>query len=670
MSWPLVSCAQCAAFLFSLSPAAAQTDVWSGTYGNSWDTAGAYPSSYNWNSGSGYYSDGDAVIFNDGAQNTSIAIQSNGVGPASVNFATASGAAYSYSFSGGPIGDNGLTGVPTTVTLAGTGSVTFASANSYSGGTYIGTSSTLNAAYSGALGTGPVYLQGGNLSVAGGIPGLLQGEITGYANWTGTPANWTPVLGPVNAYTPYETVAPYAPWYQQTTWAYKGYIYFPGNSNGNEVSFGWHIDDAGYLLIDGSPWQGTAAEWNADVTGVLTPGWHQFEWFGSNNGGPGGPSGGIGFGWDPTGNGNLVATMDPGNGSLFTCNGPGTASYANDLHVSGSSTLGLTNSASFNNLNLAGSLHVSGSSGYLSFMGGTISSSPTMNIDGGLIVAIPFLTDNGTSAGAFSKAGSGALVLTGANSFVTGTSFKVSGGSLVAVGQGGGSGPLGSAPIALAGGTLVLAVPVGGPTALTVDLSSSPAGNPLTLSGGNNAIIAGIGAAGSAATIGSVTLTHVNGALTIAAGQGLDLGETDGCTLSLDPGLVFANSGTLSFGPGAFSLAGTSNLLPVGTVSAISGGTLTLAGLESTGTYAPLSGGEVVLSGTYNFSGGTATTLAPAVGGTLVLNELYNTATKGGTLNVANGAFLAAAATAFGQSSGSSAVALESTAARWARQCP
>ena len=72
-----------------------------------------------------------------------------------------------------------------------------------------------------------------------------------------------------------------------------------------------------------------------------------------------------------------------------------------------------------------------------------------------------------------------------------------------------------------------------------------------------------------------------------------------------------------------------------------------------------LSGGEVVLSGTYNFSGGTATALVPAVGGTLVLNELHNTAATGGTLNVANGAFLAGAATAFGQSSGASAVALE-----------
>ena len=68
---------------------------------------------------------------------------------------------------------------------------------------------------------------------------------------------------------------------------------------------------------------------------MLTPGWHQFEWFGSNNGGPGGPSGGIGFGWDPTGNGNLVETMDPGNGSLFTYGNPGTANFANDVYVSG-----------------------------------------------------------------------------------------------------------------------------------------------------------------------------------------------------------------------------------------------------------------------------------------------------------------------------------------------
>ena len=102
------------------------------------------------------------------------------------------------------------------------------------------------------------------------------------------------------------------------------------------MTFEWHIDDAAQLKIDGVLWDNQQPTWNAVDTAVLTPGWHQFEWRGSNNGGQGGNSGGttgvgsgqggIGFGWDPSGGTTTVAPIDPGNGSLFTYGAPGTAS--------------------------------------------------------------------------------------------------------------------------------------------------------------------------------------------------------------------------------------------------------------------------------------------------------------------------------------------------------
>ncbi len=111
----------------------------------------------------------------------------------------------------------------------------------------------------------------------------------------------------------------YAPWNQQSTWVYEGEIYFGGNANQNKVTFYWNIDDAAMLKIDGTEWQGQGPSWTSgDVTGTLTTGWHTIEWRGSNNGGPGGATGGIGFGWDPSGGNNIVAMpTDPGDGSLY-----------------------------------------------------------------------------------------------------------------------------------------------------------------------------------------------------------------------------------------------------------------------------------------------------------------------------------------------------------------
>ena len=577
-----LACA-CAAFLFSLSPAAAQTDVWSGTNTNSWDTAGAYPSSYNWNSGSGYYSDGDAVIFNDGARNTNIAIQSNGVGPASVNFATASGAAYSYSFSGGPISNNGLTGIPTTVTLAGTGSVTFSSSNTYSGGTYIGSGSTLTAGNPGSLGTGPVYLKGGNLSVLGGVPGVVETYIdaTGYQPFGTNATNGysaiylAPRAGYIygndgnpglNYCQPGTTPTASTPWSDNRTIIYDGFFNWqPTASNTTDtLKMAWSIDDQADVYINNN---GTWVDlnggpaWNNIVTlKNLSPGYHQIEIRFYNGVGGFGPSqnnaiqngatnwgnstvGGLGLysfgiGYDPTGTlssytwGTTVGTdflpmIDPGNGSMLL-NGSVGANYANDLYVSaGSSTLSVSMTNSFNNLNLAGSLHVSGSNGYLSFSGGTISSSPTMNIDGGLVVAIPFLTDNGTTAGVFTKAGNGSLVLTGANSFVSGTSFKVSGGTLVAANGRNGS-ATGSGLVTVNAGVL----------ASDPKLSGTIGGNVVANSGGQIAP-GGIGAVGALAILGNLSLNN-------------------GSTLDFDLSGGSADKLTID---GGLSVSGTANVL-------------------------------------------------------------------------------------------------------------
>ena len=301
--------------------------------------------------------------------------------------------------------------------------------------------------------------------------------------------------------------------------------------------------------------------WNNIVTlKNLSPGYHQIEIRFYNGVGGFGPSqnnaiqngstnwgnstvGGLGLysfgiGYDPTGTltnyawgttvgADFLPLIDPGNGSLLM-NGSLGANFANDLYVSsGSSTLSVSMTNSFNNLNLAGSLHVSGSNGYLSFSGGTINSSPTMNIDGGLVVAIPFLTDNGTTAGVFTKAGNGSLVLTGANSFVSGTSFKVSGGTLVAADGHNGS-ATGSGLVTVNAGVL----------ASDPKLSGTIGGNVVANSGGQIAP-GGIGAVGALAILGNLSLNN-------------------GSTLDFDLSGGSADKLTID---GGLSVSGTANVL-------------------------------------------------------------------------------------------------------------
>ncbi len=161
-----------AAFLaFSVVPARGQQLTWTGGATAAWNNTDA-----NWNPSGSFYSDGSGVLFPSGGTNTSITIQSGGVLPQTVTFTN--GASTPYSFTGGAIGDYSSS-QPTTVTLAGAGSVTFRNSNTYSGGTTI-SAGTLVSASQNSLGTGTITLSGGELQLSG------QGNNLGTSSWVGT----------------------------------------------------------------------------------------------------------------------------------------------------------------------------------------------------------------------------------------------------------------------------------------------------------------------------------------------------------------------------------------------------------------------------------------------------------------------------------------------------
>jgi len=633
-----LACA-CAAFLFSLAPAAAQTLTWSGT-SNAWNTT-----SLNWNGNAATYADNHPVVFNDGASHPNIVVQSAGVQPASVSFATAHGGSYAYTFSGGPIDGS------TAVTLSGTGSVTFSASNGYTGGTLIGSGGSLTATSAGALGMGPVTLSGGYLGVSGGVPGLQEGWLNGAfdagdafsasigqsvqlspraANWSTNTggAGWVAATSAGNyttATTGSFTGTPNFP--NNTTCIYTGYMYF-GQSAGSTVSFYKNFDDNMLLTVDGSQLINNNA-WNQFVTATWTvpsPGWYPIEIrLGQGGGGVGPNIAGYsyGLGYDANGaggttNSNYTFLTDPGNGSLLTAYGPGTAIYNNALNVTAASTFNAVGVVSFGNFSLAGPLHVSGSSGNLSFSGSTLlSGSPALNIDAGSSVTLASPASDGGKAQTLTQLGGGSLVLTGTNSFTSGTKFQVNGGSLVAVGQnyaspGPATGPLGAAPITLDNGGLVLASSVAGVT--TFDLS---AGNVLSLApSSSDWIVAGSSLAGVSG--GTVMLAGATG-LTVSGGQTLNLGAVNGCTLAVISALnVTAGTSTLNvIGPVSFtnfSLAGGLHVSGNNGNLPFSGSTL-LSGSPVLN----IDAGESMMLSSPVSDGGKALTLTQLGAGSLVL---------------------------------------------------
>jgi len=105
---------------------------WAGATNNMWDTTTSNWTGTGGNSSTTYV-DGQIVNFDDTATTGNVTVQSAGVSPYAVTFNNNT-LAYTLSNQSGTVG---ITGATTTVTLNGTGKVTFSSPNSYGGGTFL-----------------------------------------------------------------------------------------------------------------------------------------------------------------------------------------------------------------------------------------------------------------------------------------------------------------------------------------------------------------------------------------------------------------------------------------------------------------------------------------------------------------------------------------------------
>jgi len=143
----------------SATPAPIPGLIWTGATSTAWDTSTA-----NWLNGSAaaVYADGDLVTFSDGATTSTVVIGA-AVSPGSVTFTNATAA---FATSGAAISG------PTNLVKGGAGTVTLSSANAYTGGTTINagifslTGTAATTAFTSALGTGTVTLNGGELLLA------------------------------------------------------------------------------------------------------------------------------------------------------------------------------------------------------------------------------------------------------------------------------------------------------------------------------------------------------------------------------------------------------------------------------------------------------------------------------------------------------------------------
>ncbi len=569
------------------------------------------------------------------------------VGPANLTVNSLSSSTFS-----GVISEAGSLAVSNSLTKTGPGSLTLSGINTYGGGTTISQGFLAGGVLS--LGPGAITLAGGTFHPVGAAPGLavsfykpdagttnsasyaalqawLAGETAVYAtsstadgntqfNFNGPNGNggqaFNGTNGPGNiGYTDSAGGNNY-------TAVFTGFIYLNANQT---YTFATRSDDGSMLFINGQTvvnnnvYQGMTT-----VSGSVseaTSGYYPLEVEYYQGGGGAGLEVYSDAGNTVLQNGQVSQGI-PVNNNLFS----------NNVVVTANSTLDLPGYVpfGFGTLSIGGNtLHVTSGPGTANFTGTTFSGAPTFDVQGANVLNL------GTISGAygFNTTGSGTLIVSGTNN--TGA-VTVNGGSLLAVEQTAAAGPLGSASLILNNGTLVLAN-----TSTAGSTFDAITNNPLALAGSNDSIIAGSLLAGVAN--GSVTLGGT-GTLPVAAGQTLNLGATNGYTLAIGAALQFANSGTISAGPGSVTLYAANLNGSGGTLSASAGGTLVLpnnmAGVDA--VYAPASGGTVQFTGDYQ---DLVANLQPAVGGTLLFSS---STSMSGTLNVAGGAFVAGNTNSFG----------------------
>ncbi len=145
--------------------------IWTGAASTAWDST-----STNWsfNASPTQFITGDNVVFDDSSSGTavtpgSVVISSN-VQPASVLF---NNHALAYTVTGTAAIADLSASAPTTLSVAGGGKVTLATANTYSGGTFL-SSGQLNINNASAIGTGLLTISGGAISNTSGAPITLS----------------------------------------------------------------------------------------------------------------------------------------------------------------------------------------------------------------------------------------------------------------------------------------------------------------------------------------------------------------------------------------------------------------------------------------------------------------------------------------------------------------
>lgn len=156
----------------------AQNLVWRAQIDTNWDIG----TTANWVNGAtpSTYSEGATVLFDDSTSNALVYVTTT-VAPASVTVGNSS--AKNYNFTG--VGK--ITGA-TALTKTNTGTFTLSLANDYSGGTTNG-GGVLRLATEGAIGTGPLRLNGGTLSWADTAPHTLTNKLIVGGNVTVGAAN-------------------------------------------------------------------------------------------------------------------------------------------------------------------------------------------------------------------------------------------------------------------------------------------------------------------------------------------------------------------------------------------------------------------------------------------------------------------------------------------------
>ena len=219
------------------------------------------------------------------------------VGGATLQFTANAGIATPVTLTSGMILDTQTFTVSDTSTITGSGPITkngtgilsLNGNNTYTGGTSV-TGGKVLAFSNSALGTGTVTLtNGATLGTSGFSPGVFEGAVPGFNNFTTANPDSTIQQSAVQAD---EFVLPVT-----TTYVYTGQIFIPDAT----AAFAAAIDDGSWLSIDGNVLFSTPN--NIDIgSGVVNigmgpagDGWHTFELRVSNNGGPGGGNGAGGF---------------------------------------------------------------------------------------------------------------------------------------------------------------------------------------------------------------------------------------------------------------------------------------------------------------------------------------------------------------------------------------